>query len=438
VKNTQHLPQRSRKIKVTFNGGQLTNFSGILPLFTFMKKLKVDHIFPQMLSLSERPNTQFSMAQVLMSILLGLLCGQNRFTKMESFTHDPLVKRLIHLKKHLDKDTLIGKIKRFGFRQTNELLDINSTLSRKVHQQLPGGEDILDMDSSVHTVYGHQEGARKGFNPQRGKKSYHPLLAFLAGTRECILSWLRPGDAYTANNAVGFLQQVFAVLPSRITSLLVRGDSGFFDDQVLSEIESHPGVTYLIKVKLKNLRSLLSSQEWVGIPEMPQWAMTDFDYHAHGWKAPRHFYALRKIVNVQREGRLFPLYEYEYFCYVCNFQESPLYLHRLYGDRGTSENWIEAVKHQMYAGSLLTQSFWANDALWILSVMAYNLSVWMRLLTDKRSWRQEPSTFRVWFIQLAGKLVNSGRQVYLNLYRSYHEQEKWLRIHHRIESLSFG
>jgi hypothetical protein len=438
MKNIQYIPQRSRNIKVTFNGGQLTNFSGILPLFTFMKKLKVDHVFSRMLSMPERPNTQFSMSQVLMSILLGLLSGQNRFTKIESFTHDPLVKKLVHLKKHLDKDTLIGKIKRFRFRQTNELLEINGWLSRKVHGRLPVRHDILDMDSSVRTVYGHQEGAQKGYNPQRGKKSYHPLLAFLESTRECILSWLRPGDAYTANNAVGFLQQVLAVLPSRITSLLVRGDSGFFDDQVLSELESHPGVTYLIKVKLKNLRSLLSSQEWVGIPEMPQWSMTDFDYQAHGWKTPRHFYALRKVVTVQREGRLFPLYEYEYFCYVCNFQESPLYLHRLYGDRGTSENWIEAVKHQMYAGSLLTQSFWANDALWILSVMAYNLSVWMRLLTDKRSWRQEPSTFRVWFIQLAGKLVNSGRQAYLNLYRSYHEQEKWLRIHHRIESLSFG
>jgi len=130
------------------------------------------------------------------------------------------------------------------------------------------------------------------------------------------------------------------VLPPGIPSLLVRGDSGFFDDQVLSELESHPKVTYLIKVKLKNLRSLLSCQEWVKIPGMPEWSMTDFDDQAHGWKTTRHFYAVRKVENVHTEGRLFPLYEYEYFCYVCNFQESPLYLHKLYGDRGASESWI--------------------------------------------------------------------------------------------------
>src|SRR4030042_5441512 len=103
----------------------------------------------------------------------------------------------------------------------------------------------------------------------------------------------------------------------------------------------------LIKVKLKNLRSLLSCREWGEIPGMPEWSMTDFDYQAHGWKTARHFYAVRKVENVHTEGRLFPLYEYEYSCYVCNFQESPLYLHRLYGDRGASENWIEAVKNQL-------------------------------------------------------------------------------------------
>jgi len=438
MKNTQALPSRSRKIKVSFSGGQLTNFSGVLPLFNFMKKLQVESAFRRMLSLSEHPNTQFRISQVLMSILLGLLCGQNRFLKIESFTHDPLVRKLLHLKKHLDKDTVIGKIKRFGFRGTNELLEINGWLSRKVHRRLPVRRDILDIDSSVRTVYGHQEGARKGYNPQRGRRSYHPLLAFLESTRECVLSWLRPGDAYTANNAAGFLKQVFAMLPAGIPSLLVRGDSGFFDDEVLSEIESHPRVTYLIKVKLKNLRSLLSGQEWLAIPGMPEWSMTDFDYQAHGWGSARHFYALRKVEKVHTEGRLFPLVEYEYFCYVSNVQDSPLYLHRLYGDRGSSENWIEAVKNQMYAGSLLTRSFWANEATWILSVMAYNLSIWMRILTDRRSWRQEPSTFRLWFIQLAGKLVSSGRQLWLNLYSSYYEQEKWLRIHQRVEALSFG
>lgn len=438
MKNTQSKHNRSSKIKVSFSGGKLTNFGGIVPIHLFMKKLKVAQLFQEMITIPEHHNTQFSISQVLISIILGLLSAQNRFIKIESFTHDPLVRRLVNLKKHLDKDTLIGKIKKFGFRHTNQLMEIQGRLSRRVHQKLSVGKDILDIDSSVRTVYGNQEGASKGFNPQRGRRSYHPLFAFLDSTRECVLSWLRPGDAYTSNNAAEFLKQVFALLPRGIKELLVRADSGFFDDKVMSEIESHPGCTYLIKVKLKNLKHLLRSQPWYEIPGMPGWSMTDFEYQAQGWSASRHFSAVRRVKQVITEDTLFPITEYEYFCYVSNIVESPLYLHKLYGDRGSSENWIEAVKNQMFAGSLLTNRFWANEALWLLSVMAYNISLWMRLLTDKKSWREEPSTFRIWFIQLAGRLVSSGRRFSLKLYSAYHYQKRWLKINDQIELLEFG
>lgn len=50
-----------------------------------------------------------------MSFLLELLFGQNRFTRIESLTHDPLVHRLVHLKKHLDKCTLIRRSSDSGF-----------------------------------------------------------------------------------------------------------------------------------------------------------------------------------------------------------------------------------------------------------------------------------------------------------------------------------
>jgi hypothetical protein len=39
----------------------------------------------------------------------------------------------------------------------------------------------LDTDTTVHTLYGQQMGARKSYNPKnRGKKSYQPILTFIA------------------------------------------------------------------------------------------------------------------------------------------------------------------------------------------------------------------------------------------------------------------
>jgi hypothetical protein len=135
---------------------------------------------------------------------------------------------------------------------------------------------------------------------------------------------------------------------------------------------------------------------------------------------------------------LFPVRAYSYFCYVTNIEESPLYLHRLYGDRGESENWIEQVKNQLYASTILTKGFWANEALFLLSVLAYNISVWMRRLTDKKAWRQEPVSFRLWFIQLAGKFINSGRVRYLKMYSSYYYKSWWMRIDECIDAITFA
>ena len=45
----------------------------------------------------------------------------------------------------------------------------------------------VDTNTTVHTLYGNQMGARKGYNPRnKGKKSYQPILTFIAETREYI------------------------------------------------------------------------------------------------------------------------------------------------------------------------------------------------------------------------------------------------------------
>jgi hypothetical protein len=58
----------------------------------------------------------------------------------------------------------------------------------------------LDTDTTVNILFGQQMGGRKGYNPKhKGKKSYQPILTFLAETREYIAGELRNGDRPAAN-----------------------------------------------------------------------------------------------------------------------------------------------------------------------------------------------------------------------------------------------
>ena len=94
-------------------------------------------------------------------------------------------------------------------------------------------------------------------------------------------------------------------------------------------------------------------------------------------------------------------------------------------------------ENQLYATTILTKGFWANEALFLLSVLAYNISVWMRNLTSKKAWHQEPLSFRLWFIQLAGKFISSGRQRYLKMYSSYYYKNWWIEIDKKIDAIIF-
>lgn len=49
-------------------------------------------------------------------------------------------------------------------------------------------------------------------------------------------------------------------------------------------------------------------------------------------------------------------------------------MHGLYKERAESENWIEQTENQLHASQTLTDDFSANDILWQLAVLSYNLS----------------------------------------------------------------
>jgi len=64
------------------------------------------------------------------------------------------VRHLLAIEDKLDIDTIRYHIKKFGMKQNTELSDISGSLSAKVHKKLGTTDDIVDLDSSVKTVYG--------------------------------------------------------------------------------------------------------------------------------------------------------------------------------------------------------------------------------------------------------------------------------------------
>ena len=116
--------------------------------------------------------------------------------------------------------------------------------------------------------------------------------------------------------------------------------------------------------------------------------------------------------------------EYEYFFFVTNLDRSPEEVVALFDQRGCCENYIKEAKYDMAVGHLLLQSFWANEAVIQLMMMAYNLFLLFKMDRGmKAEYRQQIKTFRLKYIFLAGKIVRTARRVVMKLPKEYPYQK---------------
>jgi len=441
---TTHSSQKRPQIAWEFTEETLTNYAGIVPIADFVfEQLEFAERIEAHLDLPVHHNVQFSTAQILATILLGYTADLSRLCHIEAFSHDPVIQTTLGLPRPIDENTLAYRLKKFTWPTANQWQALLGQLRQPVHHVRPASAlaahphwQIIDLDSTVCPCYGHQEGAAKGYNPgHKGQPSYHPLLAFLTATKEVLQSWWRPGNTYTGNGAADFLQALWPHLPASDRPYLVRADSGFFNGAVLETLEAR-GARYLIKVKLRNFQTQVGRCAWESIPGAPHLAYAELPYQALGWNRPRTLVFLRRRVREERDGLLFPLVYYTYECFVTNVTEAPVELWRLYHDRGECENWIAAVKQQLHAGTTLVDDFWANEVLWSLAVLAYNVLIWIRWLADPAdSWHEEPQTFRAWYILVAGKLVAHARQYQVHLAAAYIHRPRWTRLTQALQQV---
>ena len=141
-----------------------------------------------------------------------------------------------------------------------------------------------------------QEGAKRGYNPQkRGRNSHHPLLAFVDECKMICNFWLRSGDAYTTNNFISFLEDTLSRLKGKNVGLL-RADSGFYSDDIFSHLEQR-GINYIIVARHYSSiqRKISGIKNW--------WTETDglevaeTTYQGAKWEEPRRLIVVRQLFN---------------------------------------------------------------------------------------------------------------------------------------------
>ena len=413
-------------MKRSFTSKKISLYGGIAPIMDYFKRIKLPDEFDALFPTIAHQARKFSLTHLMLSVIPASLSGVNRLSGIATFTWAPLLQSTLGLVNGLNKDVISSEFKRLGQSGARLLEDMFGYRVKRVLEESELQELTVDADSTVKTVYGKQEGAGKGFNPKkRGAWSYHPMIAFASELKLVINTWFRTGQAYTSNGIVEFLKQTVNYIPEGV-NIFFRADSGFFNGKLFDYLESL-NWNYLVKVKFKGLSEFLKKQQWTLFDGHSNTWVCEFSYKTQNWTKERTLKAVRQVKKYeQREkfGRTVLVPVYQYACYCSTLPLDVWATHEKDCERSVSETWIEQVKSQLFAGSTLTNSFWANDMLWQPGVFSYNLSLMMRL-GDEDLHKQEHRTFSNWFIKIAAEVCGRRRWPQIRLYKYHPFREHW-------------
>jgi hypothetical protein len=196
-----------------------------------------------------RSPNQIEPAATFTAFLIAVLVGAKRFAHVNWLRGDRALHALLGIDRFPTDDTIRNLFRRFTMGNVQRLFE---PLMQWQMERIPvrGEGYTLDLDSTVFERYGHQEGSLKGHNPRKhGRPSHHPLLAVLAEAHLLLHGWLRSGNCGPARGVVEFLEEALALWGQRQKIRLVRADSGFFDDKLLSFLEQRR-LPYIVVARL--------------------------------------------------------------------------------------------------------------------------------------------------------------------------------------------
>ena len=185
---------KARKVEKSFTSENLTSYSGLTVINDYVNHLGVYQQLDQLFSTVKNNATKILNIQIFSAIIFASLCGIKCLSRISKFTEDPLVRKLLGIKQGLDDSNIKVRLLQLGQRGANTLLENSLFFVGKWVKKCGLSRITIDCDSTEQTVYGHQAGATKGYNPKnKGKLRYHPLLCFVSEMKIVFNSWFRTG-----------------------------------------------------------------------------------------------------------------------------------------------------------------------------------------------------------------------------------------------------
>jgi DDE family transposase len=414
----------------------MTHYGGVVFFHEFIQVLQWRRFASWNLDYA-RPRQRYSLPQILLALVYPIILGLDRLETAALLQANGTFQYLTGLPSYPDPQTL----RRFllqapsGFRQ--QLHRFNDRLLRRfIHQPEHRWRLILDLDSTVVTVFGRQEGAEVGYNPRyRGKRSYDPLLCLEANSSFLWDAELRPGNAGTWAGSDELLASCLVSIPADIREVRARADAGFGFDPVLTLLEQRPAQYAVVARLTTALKRALGGLRYHRLNE--RWEIGEFEHRLGGWACARRcVVARRKMEASEPEPTLFTLDRYLYRAWFTNLELTPAGVWNFYDGRAGMERRIRELREDYALRKVPTRAFAANALYLEVLRLAYNLVTAFQRTCLPEDWQALTLTkLRHRLFWLPGELTRPQNRPTLRLPGRPAIQEWATHIHSRMNKL---
>jgi Transposase DDE domain group 1 len=368
---------------------------------------------------------------VLGTLLLSILAGHNRYAHITALRCDGVSPGVLNMEKIISEDAM-----RRGLGRIETEPGIHWLKKHLMRSLGPALESpwILDIDTTIKTLFGKQQGADIGYNPHKPGRPSHALHTYWMSNLRMVLdvivsSGKQSNSAYTQPG----LAQLLDALPPAQRPALVRGDCGYGNDPFIAELEAR-NQPYLFKLRQSpKVKQLVKRQfmtgEWTqpGVNDQG-WSASESTLKLSGWLAERRVVVLRRLVKqslvvTRRDAKtqleLFlnddePTKAYEYAVLVTDTAYNPQAIAQLYRDRADCENGFDELKRQWGWGGFTTRDIERCQTSARAVALIYNWWSWYCRAANPDA-RMEAITSRPLLLATVGRKVKHAGQTMLYL-----------------------
>jgi len=378
-----------KKVTVRKAQQKITSKALGMPIATFIIDVLCLRDRFSAVTIKKGKNSEFSTVDMCVGIIVIIMLECERMSHIDtSFSGEATLAQQLGLKRFFSASTAYRFIRKFAGWHVNQLSRINSLLLRAHGQSVQASEKILDADGSTHSMESRKrEKGTPGYNRHhKGDDCYQQSAAFC--NNELITQKLDAGHVHCSQRLKYLFEKSTKILGE---IHMMRLDSGYFSidtivflvgKTVMFAIRATAncsGFTHAIELakagELHFKRLEKGKDTYIAeIPELRIFSGLDKEFRFLLVKE-------RKRVKKVKKGRVFYVYEWQYWGIVTNIAKGEMNSHKLftfYRGRQTIENFFKETKQSFNSGKMPSQKFRGNEAyLWFVCI-AYNISVWFK------------------------------------------------------------